>query len=487
MRLLRRQVGCFGGAWIGLIAALWLVAPSAVGQTEPASSPESAVADEDASLAKRQQVLRDRLQRLEGSMLKLSSLLAEREPEKAERLRDALKYTGSRRLKAQLRAVIELLESDQLSEADQRQEGLLADLDALLTLLTSSMNEAERRRAERRRLEQLKRTVRALLDDQTRLLQRTRQAEQRLDREGAEARDVDDVLRELERLQRAARRQADGVGREMGKSEQPESETPGKPQIGRAARQMGSAADALGEGRPDEARSQQQEAVEQLQQALDELDDALRQVRREESEETLAALEARFRNMLNREQRVLAAVTALDEKGAENWTRVEQLRLAEATQAQHAVYDDCRSTLRILLDEGTTVIVPELLRQMADDMSEVASRLAGLDTSARTRLVLEDIIALLEEMLQAVEKKREDDARLEKEGQQQQSGNGARPLLPGSAELKLLRGSQLRLNERTLMLAGKDASDERHARAMSQLGRRQRQLADLALQMNERK
>ena len=487
MRLLRLPFRCYDGVWIALTTALWLAAPSAVGQTEPVATPQAAVADEEATLAKRQQVIRDRLQRLEGSMLKLASLLAENEPEKAERLRDALQYSGSRRLKAQLREAVELLEADQLSEADQRQEVVVKDLEALLALLTSPMNDVERSRAERQRLEYLKRTIRALVDDQTKLLQRTQEAGQMAAQQEGETETVDETLRELEQLQREVQQQAEGVGREMGKSAEPEREAPGKPQVGRATRQMDGAAEALGESRPDEAQDRQREAIEQLQQALDELDDALRQVRREESEETLAALEARFRNMLLRERQVLEAIKQLDQKGAANWTRVEQLQIAETTQTQQAVHEDCRTTLRILLDEGTTVIVPELLRQMADDMSEVTVRLEGLDTSTRTQLVLEDIIGLLEEMLRAVEEKREEDARLEQEGEQPPSGDGARPLLPGSAELKLLRGSQLRLNERTQSLAGMAAGEARRARTLNQLARRQRQLADLALRMNERK
>ncbi|MFQ5807228.1 MAG: DUF4175 family protein [Phycisphaerae bacterium] len=423
-------------------------------------------------------------------MLKLSRLLAEGEPEKAERLRDALQYTGGHRIKARVERVAARLKPARLSEAEREQELLLADLDALLALLTSSLNEVERRRAQRQRLEALKRAVRTLIDEQTQIFYRTQHVEQRVASSGspqadASSEDLAEMLRQLEQLQRDAQRQANELQRDMQKTDREDRPAPGAPQIGRAAQDMQQAADSLGERQPSAANPSQRSALEQLQQALDELDDALRQVRREESEETLAALEARFRSMLTREQRVHEAVTALSEKSPEQWTRVDQLRLAESAETQRGVSEDCQVTLRILVDEGTTVVVPELVRQMAADMADVSARLDRFDTSPETRRVLADIIALLEELLGVIERKREADARLE-EGEQP-SADRPRPLLPGSAELKLLRTSQIRLNERTVKLvAASSGTGDDQVRATRRLAERQRRLADLARRMNER-
>jgi hypothetical protein len=474
-------------ALIGLVAAAGLAAAPLPGQTPPAAPSEPGAAPSPSSLSEQQRVVRDRLQRLESRMLQLSRLLAETEPEKAERLRDALDYMGSHRLKARLEQLGRLLETEQFGEADRGQELLLADLDALLSLLTSSLNEVERRREERQRLEGLKRAVRALLDEQTQIFYRTRHAGQRAAQAEETPGDLGDMLRQLERLQRDMQRRAGELQREMRQPAEPERSTPGEPQLGRAAGHMQRAADALGEGQPEPARQDQERALEQLQQALDQLDDALRQVRREESEETLTALEARFRSMLNRERQVLEVVGALDRKDPASWARVERLQLAEAVETQHGVRADCAATLRILVDEGTTVIVPELLRQVEIDMADVAAALERFDTARETQRVLADIIALLEEVLAAIERQRAEDTRLAKEGEQQ-PGDGPRPLLPGSAELKLMRSSQLRLNQRTVELAVSPAEfEDERVDDLEQLARRQRHLADLARRMNERK
>jgi hypothetical protein len=471
-----------------ILAAL----PASPAQDIPASAPATQSAAEGA-LWERQRAVRDRVQRLESSMLNLSRLLAESEPEKAERLRDALEYVGSHRIKARLQSLTEMLESRRFSEAERQQVELLADMDNLLKLLTSSMNELERRREERRRLEELKQAVRALLDEQMQLFQQTRGAGERA--EGAEAAgtqpaegaaaELAEALRRLEQLQRELQKRADDKRRELQKP--PEAERlPGTPKIEQAAGRMQKAADELGENNAESAREQQQAALENLQEALDDLEETLRQVRREESEETLAALEARLRGMLERELRVRETVTRLSAQETAAWTRVERLQLSEAVDAQRQTAEECQTALRLVVDEGTTVIVPELLRQVGGDMSDVLGRLETQDVSAGTQRVLGDVIAVLEEMLDAVERKREEDARLEKEGGQSQRG-GSNPLLPGSAELKLLKNSQLRLNERTLKLAGDGSSEAAAAEpALERLSERQRRLADLTRRMNER-
>lgn len=434
---------------------------------------------ETTPLLQRQQAIRDRMRRLENRMLQLSQRLSENEPEKAERLRDALELVGKRQIKTRLRELARLIERDQLGEADRRQELLLNDLDALLTLLTCSLNEIERRRAERLRLEEMKRSISALFDEQMKLLQRTRLAA------SEDAGDDADPSSRLERLQRETLRRAEDLQREMKEDDKPGESSPGSRPVEQASGRMGQAARSLGDEDLKAADAEQQAALDHLQQALDALEDALRQVRREESEETLDALETRVRSMLTREKQVLAAVESLDEKGYANWTRVDELRLGKAEKTHVDVVGDCEATLRILVDEGTTVIVPELIRQAAADMQAVSDLLARDNVAAQTQDLLSGIVAVLEELLAAIERKREQDTDAGAGGQS--GGGGPQPLLPGSAELKLLRGSQLRINERTLAAARAEESEaDGAARVLQELAERQRRLAELSRRMNER-
>jgi hypothetical protein len=465
VRSASRAIGC------GMLACA-LLAAGAPAQGQGVSGEPSG-----AGLAERQNAVRERLQRLEGLMLNLSRALETTEPEKAERLRDTLDQVGQRRVKARAERLVALLRDGKLSDASRDQEALLGDLAELLDLLTSQETELDKRRAERERLEAHKRAIRALLDEQAERLMRTQRASP--EDEGA--------LPALESPQRDTQRKTEELQREMEARPFEGGQPPGAPQARRAADHMQQAADRLGEAQRQDAEAQQQRALEQLQRALDELEDALRQVRREEMEQTLAALEARFRAMREREKQVRATVAGLAGGPPEGRSRLDQMRLAEAVETQRQVSQDCAAVHRILVDEGTTVILPELVTQLADDVDAIAAMLDRGETSPRGVQMLDEVITLLDEILGAVETRNAENQEPPAQDRPQAGGDGAQPLLPGSAELKLLRGSQVRINERTAALAAASAGDDADARVEHErLSMRQRRLAELTRRMHER-
>jgi hypothetical protein len=372
-----------------------------------------------------------------------------------------------------------MLREGELSQASRDQEALLGDLGALLELLTSNESELDKRRAERQRLEQMKRAIRTLMDEQAERLSRTQSA----------PKDDPEGMRRLEDAQRDTQRKTQELQREMESKSGSEQQTPGAENARKAAEHMQRAADKLGEAQPENAQPEQEQALKQLQQALDELEDALRQVRREEMEQTLAALEARFKAMLEHEQEVRAAVAELQTRGRSAWARMDQLRLTEAIETQRQVERECEVVERILTDEGTTVILPELVNQLADDVGGIARRLEQSDTSAASQRLLDDVIELLEEIIGAIETRREQQEQPPEQNRPQQASQESQSLLPGSAELKLLKGSQLRINERTINLAESLAAapEEQARREIERLSVRQRRLAELTLRMHERK
>lgn len=480
-----RQTAARSGAACVLLAISLLFAASAAAQTPP--SPSNA----NLSLAERQRDVLARVQRLESTMLKLTKLLAESEPEKAERLRDALNLSGKQRIKSRVEALTQLLKGEKLSDADQQQSALLKDLDELLKTLTNPANELDARRQEREKLERVKRAIRTLMDEQTQNLYRTQQVQKQM-HEGAEGAagggDAGEMLDKLEEMQRQTERKAAELQRELQpKPDEQNAARPGADAMREASERMREAADRLGDDKPAEAQKSEEQSLEKMQEALDELEDALRQARKEEMDETLSAIETRLRDLLTREKTVREAVRPLEGKNASEFSRSEQSQLVESAATQKQAADDCAQVLRIVVDEGTTVIVPELLRQLSTDMSAVAGLLEKSDPSRTAVRLLDDIVAQLEQMLAAVESRREKNREEENKPQQQQQQNqGPQPLLPGSAELKLLREAQVRLNERMPAAAGA-AEETQRVEDMRQLSERQTQLVDLARRMNERK
>lgn len=587
---------------VELLAALLgqaLFAIAAVGQT---TAPAGAASQ---PLDVRQQEVRARLERLEDRMLRLAQLVAENEPDKAERLRDAIDLAGKQRLKVRLGELVTLLRAGQYADAEKRQEGVLADLDAVLKLLVDTTGDLDRKRQERERLEAAKRAIRTLLQEELEHLRKTqgvaadaalaeelRRFAQELERAGQAQREQRAALdaaapprvaeqsaaqRELERrarelaeqvrqfaagqagatadaaaaaadetraaadaMQRATeaieggnhaaagqsqqqaekqlrdaaeklRAEADRLsGREetrriersQRETQRKASETqqqmqedraagrkalPGGENVGKSQQGMQRAADRLGEAAPDQAAPEMENAAEELQKALDEVDAALKQLRREEMEETLAALETRLRSMLAREEGVLAAAQELDAKGPARWGRTEQLQLAEAARTQGEVGEECDNVHRILVQEGTTIVFPEIIAQLRQDVSAVGVRLRDADTSAATQSMLTDVITVLKDLLAAVEAQRDRQRQQESGESEPSASDDAQPLVPGSAELKLLRTRQIIVRRQTEALGeeGIALDDARKAR-FGELGANQRQLSELAQKMNER-
>jgi hypothetical protein len=73
---------------------------------------------------------------------------------------------------------------------------------------------------------------------------------------------------------------------------------------------------------------------------------------------------------------------------------------------QHALRHAAKALIARLEAEGTAVTFVEVLQQLRQDMTEVAARLEKMDLGADTRTLQDEIVATLEEMLEAVTKTR---------------------------------------------------------------------------------
>jgi hypothetical protein len=177
----------------------------------------------------------------------------------------------------------------------------------------------------------------------------------------------------------------------------------------------------------------------------------------------------------------------LDEMGVINWRRAEQLEVADLSQNQMWVSDEADKALFILKEEGTTVVFPQVVEHLRDDAAEVSRLLAAANTGATTRTIQASIEATLRELIEAIERKQ-----AESEGgggQAGESGGQSSPLLPTSAELKLLRSCQVRVNDATMQLehemSRQAAPPDEMRRRLENLAHRQQQVHDMARAMHE--
>lgn len=579
--------------WLVLAWAVALcLGAGAPGQAPPAETNQQTA---PAPLASKEEIVRQRIQRLEERMYRLSESLRANQPEQAQRLTDGLRRARELRLERGAEQVVELLRQDELAQAVRLEEQLLADLQALLNELLDEQADLDHLQKEVERLLALRTELAKIINRQTADREQT-ELQARLARELEE---LEAAIESLERLRsrqealagmtgpRATRRQeqlskdtrrnadqlhqpqappqeepsarqqaADDLHRAVGhmhdaaqmllgdspqqaradqqsaidkldqaidrltrqaerlanldpqqliqgqretaehtgrlaeqmQKEQTQAE-PGQQAIQQAGQHMQQALQHLGRRRPAEALPEQEQALDRLEEARRHLDETLEQLRREQHEEVLAALEVRLATLLAREQEIYEGTVAFDGKPADQRNRQDELLAADLARQQSDLADQAGRTLFILQEEASTVAFPMVLGQVQQDMIAVARRLADRRTGPLTQQIEQEIIASLSDLLAAVQHA-QDQPFAERPPAGRANPFRPPPLLPASAELKLLRASQVRVNDRTKAFnairtrSGSYSGED--ARQLAGIAERQEAVSQLARQLLER-
>lgn len=289
----------------------------------------------------------------------------------------------------------------------------------------------------------------------------------------------------------ADRMQQEGGGSSGSKGGQKKGQSsPGEQSLDNAQKEMDDAAESLEQEKPSEAAPMQDNAIRELEQARRELDEALQQLREEERAETLRDLEARFREMLTQQRAINEQTVTLDGTGKANFGRAERLQLADLAVKQRGLSDDAATAGHILEEEGTTVVFPRVVEQIAGDMVAVAERLAASETGMVTQTIENEIVDALEQLLEAVQKMQQENASRGGQGGGGGGNQDNQSLLPDSAELKLLKSAQVRVNTRTAALDAARAegaeSAESLAQALQKVAERQKDCRSVAEEMRDR-
>ncbi len=287
-----------------------------------------------------------------------------------------------------------------------------------------------------------------------------------------------DKSREIAQKMRDAPKPKPNPDQESAGNNQPQQ--PGQQSMNEAGESMQKATNDLNQDNPEDAGKNQKEAEKNLQKALDEIEERLSQLREETREEKLARLESRFREMLDRQKVASTMTIELDDRRNsfgkfEQRDRLVLIRLAteetEINEIGQQAYD-------LLLEDGTSVVFPEIVYHLKNDLLRVSQLLASEKTDQLTQMIQRDIESNLEELLDALKK-----AKKKGGGGGGGGGSSKQPLLEKSAELKMLRAAQLRINRRTKQIdtlqaeRGADADLAREAENLSQL---QAQLLEMA-------
>ena len=270
----------------------------------------------------------------------------------------------------------------------------------------------------------------------------------------------EDIAKKQEQTQHAT----DTLSKDMEKAEQSEDgsenqPTPGRKRVQQAVPKQRAAAGQLKEYKP--AKQKQQDAKEDLDAAREELDEALAQLRQQLSDEVLRALEERFTAMLHKQRELSLQTKTLDGTRQNVLTASGELpaALSERILAVGAGEGDLEveasDALKLLDEDGTTAVFPPMVEQLRDDLHTVAGRCRKLETGAPVQAGQREVEDILELLINALRREIE-----RREGGGQCCGGGQPPLVPISAELKVLRYLQERVNKSTLEFEGKPADQK---------------------------
>ena len=267
-------------------------------------------------------------------------------------------------------------------------------------------------------------------------------------------------------------------------SEQPESadeqENPARKRLEAARQRMREAEDKLKEAERKGAVDKQEEAIRELEQAKADLEEILRQLREEEIGRVLALLETRFRKMLQMQREVYDGTVRLDKVPQADRTHSHDIEAGRLSGKEADIVLEVDRALTLMREDGTAVAFPEAVQQMREDMEQVVQRLSQAKVDRMTQGIEEDIIAALEEMIDALQKAQQDLEQRQQQGQPQQGEPQDPPLVDILSELKMVRALQMRVNSRTerysKLVEGEQATSDDLIEALEKLAERQERI-----------
>jgi hypothetical protein len=501
-----RLMRAAGSSWLLLVVSAALPAEG------PPSGPGNAAAEAEPAdaLWLQQQQIAQRFEHLDVVLQRIAELTEATDPRRAALLKKARQQSKDQLIDVQFEALVLLLQKDQLSRAIENQEDLMGDLQALLKLLLSE-DRAKRIESERTRIREYLRRVNQLIRGQKGLQGRvagSRSPENLSGEQGNLADQAGELAQDIRENEEGASAtdgqgerqgqeggegqdggegQAGGEGQDGGEGQsggqqgsgQQQDQNPARQRLDAARQRMIEAQQQLEEAQREGAVERQEEAIRELQQAKAELEEILRQLREEEIMRMLAMLEARFRKMLDIQREVYDGTVRLDKVPESQRSHNHEIEASRLSGLETQIIIECDKVLLVLAEDGTAVAFPEAVEQAREDMRQVELRLAQVQVGQITQEIEEDIIAALEEMIDALKKaqKEMEDGR---PGRQSSGAPSDPALIDMLAELKMIRALQMRVNRRTQryskLIQGEQADNAELIEAIRELAQREERI-----------
>lgn len=447
-------------------------------------------------ILKLQAQLTQRIEDLEFRLLKLIDFESDRNPERVKVLEQGLQLAQSSELVSKQNKIRILLQKGgtvDLGQALSLQKEILENLNRLYELLESN-DQLKSKRNEAEIIKQRIAKLNQILQTQQGIRQRLESANpvELKPEQLRAAQQVESLQKEIDSDSKSNGKPVDGKSGKENKSNETNN-PPSKDQkpidhLHTAKEQMNRAADSLTPENKTKAQAEMQAAEKALELAKDKLEKKLRQNREEEIESTLRSLEERLKSMLQLQSIVnKSSQDLVDAKKDLAEFRIEAFKLSGK---QKEIITELEKTLLVLAEEGTSRSIPGTLFHLKLDMLEVAAELADANLSKSVIDLQREILDVLSELVEAVQKERSEQNALKQGSPPANTGQPQRrPLVQKIAELKIIRQLQVRINKRHQSYAKslKENISPESIRSLEdktrKLAVRQKQLETLTLEM----
>ncbi len=323
-----------------------------------------------------------------------------------------------------------------------------------------------------------KEAVKQLEDDQPKLAQLKRKVIDKANEpKDKQAKDQDDLSDKTGKLS------------EQMKGEKDSDSTPGQSSVKNAGENMKSASGKLSQGDSGEANKDQKRAIEELERAEKSLQEAIADEQDRMQAESLQKIDDLLQKILKSQQTITKETkeTYVKRTGPEKYERSEQVKLTELSRGEGRLSDDVKVVLEMLMKEGSTVVFPEVLKQVQEDLQEVQKLLSENKADELTQAMQEDIERSLQDMIDAIRKELTNRRKQQGISDPGRGGGGGGALVPPLAELKLLYMMQLQIKRRTEALNKqvneKTINETESARYHRQLAERQKNVTKMTNDM----
>ncbi len=426
-------------------------------------------------IEQRQRDLAEKPRQLNEELRDRADAMDDVDPGAADRMRRAADSGEESQVDRAMEQAAQDVGQNRLGNAQQAQQEAIDALEQM----QRAMQEDERARAEQllRQLASLDESIERLIVVQENEIVALNQARDRNDFSGRDRA----MIRLTQNTQAVA-----AEARAMGQSAARIART-----LDRAADAQGAAVAAL-RARPIadlDAEEAEERALERLREAKTLAEEMQQQIEEQEAERRRDEILARYRELA--EEEVALRQATLDLQALEQLDRralVEARRLAAKQEEIAAALHDMRATTEEIANSSIFDFVHEMIDQRAET---IVSRLreGGVDVGVTDdEQLIADSIGRLVAALEDEQRDPDDpfDQEQQEGGEQQGGQGGAPPLIPPTAELKLLRGVQEQIYNQTKDLdqrADLDAGARRDR--LRDLGQRQRELLELGREMIE--